>query len=40
MGTFKASNFSNTDVSLLPVKLRRDVETACKDVLKIGNYSL
>ena len=40
MGTFKASNFSNSDLSSLALQLKNEIESTCQDVLKIGNYSI
>ena len=37
-GTFKTSNFDNSDLSGIPAKILDTVENSCEEVMKIGKY--
>jgi len=37
-GTFKTSDFDNSDISGIPTRILKTVESSCEEVMEIGNY--
>ena len=37
-GTFKTSDFDNSDISTIPPDIKKTLEKSCDEVMKFGNY--
>ena len=37
-GTYRTSNFDNSNLSGIPAKILETVENSCEEVMKIGKY--